>query len=61
MTFFPFGLGSYLLGLTAVKYTDFIIGSLSVAFHVVIWLYLGTTLRHIKTIEEDDTLNTVQA
>jgi len=61
MTFFPYGLGSYLLGLTTVKYRDFLVGSSSVAFHILLWLYLGTTLRHIKTLEDEDDIGNVQA
>lgn len=48
MTLFPFAIGSYLLGLTEVKFKHFIIGTSSVTMHVMIWLYLGTTLRHFK-------------
>jgi uncharacterized membrane protein YdjX (TVP38/TMEM64 family) len=48
MTFFPYGICSYLLGLTTVAYKQFIMGTCAVIVHLCLWLYLGTTLRHFK-------------
>mmetsp|Transcript_44925 Transcript_44925/g.43495 ORF Transcript_44925/g.43495 Transcript_44925/m.43495 type:complete len:179 (-) Transcript_44925:211-747(-) len=37
----PFSLFSYLLGITAITLREFIIGTCSVTFHIVVWMYVG--------------------
>eukprot|EP00347_Sterkiella_histriomuscorum_P022746 403337312 len=50
LTPFPYSVISYLLGFTALKVKDFIIGSLVVGLHVSIWLYIGLSLDHFKQL-----------
>ena len=50
MTMFPFSLMSYLLGVTSVTFYNYFMGTLSVCLHVVLWLYIGSTL----TMFDDD-------
>jgi uncharacterized membrane protein YdjX (TVP38/TMEM64 family) len=44
MTMFPFSIMSYLLGLTSVNFWHFLSGTSAVTLHVIIWLYIGSTL-----------------
>jgi len=44
MTMFPFSMMSYLLGVTSVTFKNYLVGTLSVCLHVVLWLYIGSTL-----------------
>ena len=50
MTPLPFAICSYLLGVTSVKMKDYILGSLSVMFHIAIWLYIGQSLTEFSEI-----------
>jgi uncharacterized membrane protein YdjX (TVP38/TMEM64 family) len=44
MTMFPFSIMSYLLGLTSVNFWHFLSGTSAVTLHVIIWLYIGSSL-----------------
>ena len=48
MTFLPYSMVSYMLGLTSVSLKKFFVGSLSATIHIVIWLYMGSTLKHFE-------------
>lgn len=54
LTPFPFGVVSYLLGITSVKLKDYFIGTLSVILHVIVWIYIGQTIEKFSEIEEID-------
>ena len=56
MTMFPFALCSYLFGLTEVKFRHFMLGTTSSSMHVLMYLYLGTTLRHFKGFGDKEDL-----
>ena len=44
ITMIPFGVLSYLLGLTSVRFTHYLVGTSAVMLHILIWLYVGSTL-----------------
>jgi len=52
----PFSVMSYLLGMTAVRFRDYLIGSLGVAFHVAMFIYAGSTLKYL----DDDSSQATQ-
>lgn len=39
----PFGVMSYLLGLTSVHFKQYLLGTMAVMLHIPIWLYVGST------------------
>ena len=43
----PFSVMSYLLGMTAVRFRDYLIGSFGVAFHVAMFIYAGSSLTYL--------------
>ena len=47
-TMLPFSVMSYLLGMTAVKFKDYVIGSLAVSLHIAFFLYLGSTFTYLE-------------
>lgn len=47
ITMIPFSVMSYLLGMTAVKFKDYFIGSLPIVFHIAFFLYLGSTFSQL--------------
>ena len=47
-TMLPFSVMSYLLGMTAVRFRDYLIGSLGVAFHVAMFIYAGSSLTYLE-------------
>lgn len=54
----PFSVMSYLLGMTAVRFRDYLIGSFGVAFHVAMFIYAGSTLTYLN--DEDSSSQTQQ-
>lgn len=51
LTPFPYSVVSYLLGFTALKLKEFIVGSMVVSLHIALWLYIGMSLDHFKAIK----------
>mmetsp|Transcript_47510 Transcript_47510/g.34785 ORF Transcript_47510/g.34785 Transcript_47510/m.34785 type:complete len:247 (-) Transcript_47510:33-773(-) len=47
----PFSFLSYLLGVTKATFQDFLIGTCSVAFHVVVWLYVGQSIQNFEELQ----------
>lgn len=45
---------SYLLGLTSVKFKDYVVGSLVVTFHIAFFLYLGTQIPYLEFDDSGD-------
>ncbi len=54
MTMFPFSIMSYLLGLTSVSFWHYFSGTCAVSLHVIIWLYIGSTLTQFDSTEGAD-------
>ncbi len=52
MTMFPFSIMSYLLGVTSISFWNYLVGTSSVFVHVILWLYIGSTLTIF--VEDDD-------
>lgn len=50
----PFSVMSYLLGLTSVKFKDYVVGSLVVTFHIAFFLYLGTQIPYLEFDDSGD-------
>ena len=50
ITMIPYGVLSYLLGLTHVGFRQYLTGSLAVMIHIIIWLYVGSTLTCLDSL-----------
>lgn len=53
ITMIPYGVLSYLLGLTTVGFRQYLTGSLAVIIHISIWLYVGSTLTCLDSLGGD--------
>eukprot|EP00347_Sterkiella_histriomuscorum_P014443 403360844 len=52
LTVLPYSLTSYLLGLTHVKFSQFALGNFGEMYHIILWLYLGSTLTHLDIFDD---------
>lgn len=54
LTFIPYCLSSYILGLTHVKFSHFMLGNCGEMYHIILWLYLGSTLTNLDIFDTDE-------
>ena len=48
LTFFPFGILSYVLGVTSISFFDFIVGTIPYVFNASMQIFIGCSLYQMQ-------------